>query len=223
MDGYHTPHPIWLLSPEVSIVEAALLTINVEPQGISQYIEGWDEDKLPEGYLAARKAIASAVSREEVAGVIEPFYERDPHGAVVATEGTDFHSSRVTLRSLREWIQQQGYAESCLKLTDKHEEGFRDPGHQRYSSKLAAVVAAWEEFDDSISKAGTVKQKLEIWLRKNAARFDLLDEEGKPRETLIGRLAQIANWAPTGGAPKKSVEEPSPDSFDNNIDNLDPF
>lgn len=223
MSEYNRPHPIWLLAPETSIVEAALLTVNVEPQGVSTFLENWEENQYPEGYVAAREAITSAISRKEIEGRIEPVYVRDNMGSVVDSFGTDYQSSRVALRSLREWLRDEGYVETCLKLPVARTEGFRDPDHPRYSPKLAAFVAAWEEFDEAIAKSGTAKQKLEIWLRKNAARFDLLDEEGKPRETLIGRLAQVANWAPTGGAPKKSLEEPEPYSLDSDIRDLPPF
>ena len=218
-----TPHQIWLLAAEVSVVEATLLVIGVEPQGVSEDIERWGADARPVGYLAASEAIASAISRGEVEGRIESNYSRDLDGFVIDEVGPDFARSRVVLRSLREWLQKQGYTDTFLKLDKTHGEGFRNPEHPRYSAKLAAVVAAWEEYDETVSKTGTPKQKMEIWLRKNAARFDLFDDEGNPKETIIQKLAQVANWATSGGAPRQQSNESESDNFDNKINNIVPF
>jgi hypothetical protein len=40
------------------------------------------------------------------------------------------------------------------------------------------------------------------WLREHAAEFGLTDDDGKPNETGIEEAAKVANWQPTGGAPK---------------------
>jgi hypothetical protein len=40
------------------------------------------------------------------------------------------------------------------------------------------------------------------WLREHAAKFGMTDDDGKPNETGIEEAAKVANWQPTGGAPK---------------------
>jgi hypothetical protein len=82
--------------------------------------------------------------------------------------------------------------------------GVTDASHPRYSAKLAAAIAAWEAFDDTVPGPGTAKQNLQIWLRQHAAEFGLVDETGSPRESVIEEISIVANWATTGGAPKKS-------------------
>jgi hypothetical protein len=46
------------------------------------------------------------------------------------------------------------------------------------------------------------KQALVKWLREHAAELQLADDEGIPNETGIDEAAKVANWQPTGGAPK---------------------
>ena len=50
------------------------------------------------------------------------------------------------------------------------------------------------------------KQALAKWLREHAAEFRLTDDEGRPNETGIEEAAKVANWQPGGGAPKTPGE-----------------
>ena len=88
--------------------------------------------------------------------------------------------------------------------------GFKNEAHPRYSVKLAAVVEAWEEYDELSTESGTPKQRLSMWLRLNAARLGLAGEDGIPMETVIEELAKVANWVTKGGAPKRGLEKPDP-------------
>lgn len=213
------PSSLWLLAYDVSIVDAALLTISVEPQGVSDYIEGWEAPQLPPGYLAAKEAITSAIKRGEIAGRLCDVVYNTPGSGWETDHGrTDYSSSRVELMSLREWLRDRGYWNTFLQIDDfSKPAGFRDKNHPRYAPKLAAVVEAWEAFDESSSRPGTPKQRLMIWLRLNASRFGLVNDEGAPSENVIDELAKVANWATTGGAPKSKIEEPAPVSIDDEI------
>ncbi|WP_375682719.1 hypothetical protein [Bartonella sp. AP293QHHD] len=48
----------------------------------------------------------------------------------------------------------------------------------------------------------TVKGTLIKWLSEHAVQYKLVDDDNLPREKLIEELAAVANWEPTGGAPK---------------------
>ncbi|WP_273723727.1 hypothetical protein [Bartonella sp. AU18XJBT] len=48
----------------------------------------------------------------------------------------------------------------------------------------------------------TVKGTLIKWLREHAVQYKLVDDDNLPRKKLIEELAAVANWEPTGGAPK---------------------
>jgi len=210
-DDYKKPSAIWKLSETVSIVEAALLILEIEPQGISENIERWDDDRKPEGYLAAKNALESSIKSENLKGRIIHVFAANPNGGYDEDwQNIDYHTSSVDRLALAKWLAILGY--SCSTFPPFHDKpaGFRDPKHSRYSKKLAAVVEAWEAFDENSKETGRAKQRLKKWFRLNAARFGFTGEDGKPSESVIEELAKIANWDTSGGAPKQCSEEPFP-------------
>lgn len=73
--------------------------------------------------------------------------------------------------------------------------------HPRYAPKLAAALSAWLAVDaNPVGK--TPKQALQDWLTANAARFGLQSAIGSLNQQGIEECAKIANWNPTGGAPR---------------------
>ncbi|RIJ23959.1 hypothetical protein D1224_06840 [Henriciella barbarensis] len=210
---YRLPSDLWLLSSTVSVVEATLLLLNIEPQSVSQFVEGWDDDKKPVHYIAARNALVGAIRGEQVSGELVPqTYEKFPQGGIeVDYERIDHHASYVYVQSLASWLCERGFDNTIFARSGEKKSGFRDPSHPRYSAKLVAAVEAWEAFDEDSNERGTPKQRLAKWLRLNAARFGLTNDDGKPSENVIEELAKIGNWATTGGAPKQKSDEPGPD------------
>ncbi len=215
MDEYHEmygskPNPIWKLAESVSIVEAALLILDIEPQGVSAYVENYRADQLPLGYLAARNAVASALKAHKVEGDRQQVERVDGKGQTYWDENSvDVEKSSVEIDSLRAWLSGKDFSGNFFASRNK-EPSFKSKMHPRYSPKLAAVVEAWEAYEDNQDTVGTPKQRLEKWLRLNAARFGFTDESGAPQEQVIKDLAKVANWATRGGAPKQIDEEPNP-------------
>jgi hypothetical protein len=58
----------------------------------------------------------------------------------------------------------------------------------------------------------SVKDAIKKCLREHAAEFDLANEDGNPNETGIDEVAKVANWQPTGGAPKTPASNLPPGS-----------
>lgn len=213
MTDFVKPNPIWKLALQVSVVEAALLLIDIEPQGVSSAIENWSDDNKPNGYLAAREAIVSGLRHKTIDGDIRYREYRDEHGNYeVDQDSVEYHTSRVTLFDLQIWLKGRRYFEGFLMESDERTAGFRDKKHPRYSAKLAAVVEAWEAYDEESNEAGRPKQRLAKWLRLNAGRFGLTNDEGLPSETVVDALAKVANWGTSGGAPKQLGVESEPDN-----------
>jgi hypothetical protein len=80
---------------------------------------------------------------------------------------------------------------------------YLNPSHERYAPKLAAAVRAWQAFEKHGTPAGkSAKQALTGWVTEHAALFELQDEDGKLNANGIDQIASVANWQPTGGAPK---------------------
>lgn len=208
--------PLWLLADRLSIIEAALLLIDREPQGTSEQIENWVDRDKPSGYVAARRAIVSAIQRNQVQGSISRVAEEDSRGSWQETDRLDFHQSWVETESLRDWLAERGYPSVFFSIGQvESTPGYLDADHSRYAPKLAAAVEAWERVDAKDGTAGTPKQKLQRWLRLNAARFGLVDDDGKPTESVIEEIAKIANWARGGGAPR--LKKDSGPDFDDEI------
>lgn len=210
-DEYKKPSAIWKLSDTVSIVEAALLILEIEPQGVSAYIEDWGDDKKPDGYLAARGALTSSIDKKNLEGKMKCVVFQGPNGGYDEDQfSIDYHTSHVETLALAKWLAERGYSCSTFAPPSDQSIGFRDAKHPRYAPKLAAVAEAWEAYDESSAEPGTPKQRIAKWLRLNAPRFGLAGDDGSPMENVIEELAKVANWATTGGAPKLSSEEPDP-------------
>ncbi|WP_375635566.1 hypothetical protein [Bartonella sp. MR90HLJMH] len=116
--------------------------------------------------------------------------------------------SSVSLDDLRKWLLLRGkrpkvfFPEDDSRDVKDQKYAFQDPTHPRYAPKLAAIVAAWEAVSE-VEGGKTVKGTLAKWLQQNADQYDLHNKKnGKLKKDVIEELAAVANWEPTGGAPK---------------------
>lgn len=208
---YRRPSAIWKLVETVSVVEATLLILEIEPQGLSCSVEDLADDQKPEGYLATRSALESSIHNNRLKGEMSTAVVEMPIAATKEDyRRLQFHSSFVDARDLARWLALREYSCSTFPAPAEQTTGFRDRNHPRYAAKLTAAVEAWEAFDESSDESGTPKQRLMKWLRLNAARFGLTGDNGAPMENVIEELAKVANWATSGGAPKQTSEEPEP-------------
>ena len=195
----------WRLCDELTIVQAALLIADEDPSSGSAYAETWPVEQRPNGYEAARTALANALLRGTIDGHLVPKKDYDINGNECGDlpDTVDVHSSRVSVESLRRWLIERGFTSGFFFADEAAAPGYLDPGSDRYAPKLAAAVRAWEATADPSLVAGkSPKQLLVKWLREHAAEYGLTDEDGKPNETGIEEVAKVANWRPTGGAPK---------------------
>lgn len=78
---------------------------------------------------------------------------------------------------------------------------YLDPAHPRYAPKLAAAVSAWLAVGDPPASK-TPKQALTAWLSEQGSRYGLRGGDGKPIKEAVTMCATVANWRPSGGAPK---------------------
>jgi len=189
----------WRLCDELSVFEAALLTAGHSPDKFS-YVENWEPDKWPRGYAAAKTAITNALRGERIKGTIELATSTDINGNPYPIPDSVTLSSRVEVESLKEWLASRGLRRGFFFPERTETLDYLDPGNSRYAPKLAAAVRAWQAVTDPAGRHP--KQALAKWLREHAAEFALTDDEGKPNETGIDEAAKVANWQPSGGAPK---------------------
>lgn len=195
----------WRLCDELTVVQAALLIVGEDPSVAHEYVEGWEIENRPVGYEAAKSAVSNALKNMDIEGNLVPIYERDSQGNVCgAIENTvDIHESMVSVVSLRKWLAARGVKVGFFFPEGADMPDYLDSSNPRYAPKLAAAVRAWLATEDPGLLGGkSPKQILMKWLREHAAEFGLADEDGKPNETGIEEVSKVANWRPTGGAPK---------------------
>lgn len=210
--------PWWRLADRLSIVEATLLILGVEPQGIADSIETFQEDDQPDGYRAVKAGLIAGLANKALKGALRNPESQDFHGNWQIDETRyDLHTSHVEVDSLITWLRWRGFSNGYFFSDDPTQQGLKDPDNPRYAPKLAAAVEAWESYDQESTAPGTAKQKLAKWLRLHAANYGLTDDDGKPRESVIEQVATIANWATKGGAPKVESAEPPENDFDDEI------
>ena len=198
----------WRLCDELTVVQAALLLAGHDPSADQQHVEHNAIGKRPYGYEGAKAAISRALINGLVEGELRSQQDYDING----TPGPDIPGtvdvgrSFVSVSSLKGWLSEKGISSGFFFHKQNNLPEFLDPEHPRYSSKLSAAASAWIALDKDYDLRGkSPKQALEKWLRENASKFNLSDDEGKPNEKGIEECAKVANWKYTGGAPKTPV------------------
>ena len=190
----------WRICDELSVYEAALLTVGQSPGKLND-VERRLFDNQPRGYKAVKTAIENALRSGKIQGTIESVYENDFNGNPEPIFGSiNLHNSRVDVESLKAWLIGRGFRRGFFFPTPVETPGYLETDNARYAPKLAAAVQAWQAVKEPGGK--TPKQALSKWLFEHAVEFDLTDDEGKPNETGIEEIAKVANWQPSGGAPK---------------------
>jgi hypothetical protein len=135
-------------------------------------------------------------------GKIVPVWATDTNGNRHSImEGViDLWQSTVEVAALKVWLKERGFTTGFFfpDLEDKPD--YLDPHNPRYAPKLAAAVHAWQAVTDPGTKSP--KRALDKWLREHAAEFGLTDDEGQPVNQAVEDCSKVANWQPSGGAPK---------------------
>lgn len=225
----------WRLCDEIDAHHAALLIIGLDPSGEYQSCDGWLVHEQPLHYHACMTALKNAILSKKLPATIrrdarERGWDEEPsvdERYAEEVESTDLNSDalrllqrrrviyriepnwrRTTIRvsDLKSWLTERGFQTGFFFPQHTDTPDYLSPSHPRYSSKLAAAVAAWSNTTDEPGR--TPKQRLEKWLRENAAKFGLTDEEGKLNATAIEECAKVANWKPQGGAAGTPVVNP---------------
>ena len=61
----------WQLCDELTVKQAAFLTVGANPSGYDPYKVSQYSAKQPDGYEAAKAAISQALDRKEISGKVE--------------------------------------------------------------------------------------------------------------------------------------------------------
>lgn len=210
----------WRLATRLRIADAIQIILGIEPQSSGLRLD--QPHKWPNGFSALRESIVSAIRTDALEGGLI-YEELDAFGDPVTEETTgprrhvvDLYESWVDTADLKHWLSENGFEGGYFFYGRNQQLAFLDSDGARYAPKLAAAVEAWIAFDEFSTERGTPKQRLKTWLRSNAARFGLTNEDGTAAESVIEDIAKIANWAPAGGAPKR-LNSQKEDNLDDEI------
>ena len=195
---------LWRLSEELSISDAALLIVDIDPGNWEFGLNGGDE---PDGYSAVVNGIIGAIRRGKIKVRLTSSFDtkavdRELGFAKHLPSNVSLYDTFVDVDNLISWLEARGWTTGYFFPEAPRKPDFLDKGHPHYASKLAAAVSAWLAVGANLNPNKKPKQQIKKWLNENAAQFDLTDDDGKPKENAIESVAQIANWDTQGGAPK---------------------
>lgn len=198
----------WRLCDELSVVQAALLIIGLDPAEFP-YVLGWEEHKRPDNFSATLAALSHAILGNRLPATLrygfEPGWidtkEYDPERV---SDKPDWNHTTCLVDDLKVWLKSRGIKTGFFFPQAENTPDFLDKTNHNYAPKLAAAINAWEAVSATpdLIRGKTVKQALLKWLRENANRFGLTKDDGSPNEQGIEEIAKISNWDSKGGAPK---------------------
>ena len=214
----------WRLCDEVSITQAALLIVGVDPATCQDNIANWTAENRPIGYDASLAALTHAILAGRLKATIrrgawERGWNEDPSEhedvgrdhrglQIIFKTDPDWSLTTTTVDDLRIWLRGRGIKTGFFFPEDTDSADYLNPADLHYAPKLAAAISAWEAVkkDPSAMRGKTAKQAIVIWLRRHADRYGLTKEDGSPNEQGIEEVSKIANWDTKGGAPKTPGE-----------------
>lgn len=210
----------WKFSKQLSVIQAALLTLGEDPSSKQHYIHYWEPDKRPEGYEAIISALKSDIlSGSLPANIVkssEMVETSDLDDSLieknwVIDSGINLHETTIKVSDLKTWLKSNGVTD-CFFYTSEDEvtAKYLERDNEFYAPKLAAAVTAWKCItqNQELLKNRSPKQALEKWLRENAKDYGLTKDDGTPNEQGIGEIAKVANWNISGGATKTAPASP---------------
>ena len=214
MDGVN----LWQLCDQLTVIQAALLVLNIDPRGIEHTVEQTPAKERPPGYDAIKAAIMHGLHRLELRGTVvrlrSPYegvpLEEVPYcdGEPLTYDNFNVASSIVEVESLKAWLVTKKITSGFFFDKRSDIPGYLDPTNDHYSPKLAAAVKAWLALEGKKVEGMPEKQALENWLTTHADEFNLRDGS-KLSKSGIKEAATVANWNTKGGAPKTPRRTPT--------------
>jgi hypothetical protein len=214
----------WRLCDEVTIIQAALLIICVDPAKSQDYITNWTAQNRPVGYDASLAALTHAILAGRLKATIRRsareygFMDEPSEDESVSTDGEgrhilyknnpDWGLTTIIVDDLRTWLRGRGIKTGFFFPEETDSADYLNPADPHYAPKLAAAISAWEAMknDSSAMRGRTAKQAIVTWLRRHADQYGLTKDDGSPNEQGIEEVSKIANWDSKGGAPKTPGE-----------------
>lgn len=215
----------WRMHDHLSIFQAVMLILGHDPSIYTSWeIQRDIESSRPSGFSALLNFLHTAAIKDKIA--CDKKFIMYPDDTPDFSQ-LDIDKTIIEVESLKHYLSSKGINTGFFFSGRADSRPYLDKKHPSYAPKLAAAVRAWESVSSNLSdyKGKSPKQALDIWLRKNANEFGLLNEEGNPINQSIEEISKISNWKTSGGATKTPSNEnpPTPETTGNDIDTDFPF
>jgi len=184
--NFEKPNNFWKLCESYSLLQAALLILDIEPEGNEDIETEYDK---PKGLTAILSSLNSAAEN--------------------GTLKVDKSSTYLTIdaNNLKDWLKTKNFTTGFLfdnKDLTIGTPDYLNKDHPNYAYKLAAAVKAWEavSIDKKYKNNGkSPKTNLINFLNTHAAELELLKDNGEPNiKAIKEQISIVANWATKGGA-----------------------
>lgn len=191
----------WRFCSELTVVQAALLILELDPAAVMAHISHWSPEEQPPGYVAVLTALQNDIHSKWLNAKIQ----YTPLAYENLSEDIDWDRTRVSVNDLKGWLSERGYLTGFFSPDGPITAEYLDLTNPDFSPKLAAAVNAWKAISEerrSKQSGRSVKADLTKWLNLHAPEYGLTNREGEPNKQAIEEVAKVANWNPKGGAPK---------------------
>jgi hypothetical protein len=191
----------WRFCSELTVVQAALLIIGLDPTPHLASINQLPLEKRPLGYVPVFAALQNDINSHWLTAEVQ----KVPMEYGDTVEYTDWNSTRVSVKDLKEWLSERGVTSGFFFPEGPAAAEYLDRSDPSFSAKLAAAVEAWKavKAERAIKTSGrSVKTDLTKWLNIHAFEYGLTNGTGEPNKQAIEEVAKVANWDQKGGAPK---------------------
>src|SRR5262249_49608517 len=133
------PLDYWRLCDELSVVQAALLIVGVDPSGVQEGVDLQRPSNRPTGYNAAKAALINAVNGKRLAATVVNSVGEDGWSF-----GADWHQTTIMVEDLRVWLRARGIKTGFFFPAPEVSPDYLSEFHPSYSAKLAAAIEAWK-------------------------------------------------------------------------------
>lgn len=198
----------WTLCNKLSIVQAALLALGLNPSEYEISIKDKPAPQNPLGYDALFQAMkdavetgtlpASVVSKDLAAALVIGIIPDEKH--IIEKSETDWKATTVQVADFKAWLLSKNVKPDFFFAKDAYDICNKQGAF--YAPKLLAAIKAWEAVtgNNQLLKNKSPRKALIEWLEQHA------DEYGLSKQA-IDEISKIANWKPEGGAPSTASKK----------------
>jgi len=139
----------WRLCDELSVAQAALLVVGIDPEQYPYAMSNDEEHKRPKNFSAALAALSHAILGGRLPATIRKAIENRwdidaEAGYEYETDEPDWQKTTILVEDLKVWLKGRGVKTGFFFPQATDTPDFLDQSHKNYASKLAAAIRAWQ-------------------------------------------------------------------------------